>query len=64
MKQVKKIISGSSGSYTIVGNRKDALEQIYEIYKSKINGIALSFFDYDQDLKYFIKHLFPDIKRF
>lgn len=64
MKQVKKIISGSSGSYTIAGNRKDALEQIYEIYKSKINGIALSFFDYDQDLKYFIKHLFPDIKRF
>ena len=64
LKQVKQKIAGSLGSYTIIDNPKNVIEKLYVIKKSKINGIALTFFDYEKDLIFFIKKILPAIKKF
>ena len=64
LKQIKQRVSGSLGSYTIVGDKNSALEQINAIYKSKTDGLAISFFDYLKDFKFFKKNLLNDIRKF
>ena len=64
LKQLKQRISGSLGSYTIIGDKKSALEQINSIYKSKTDGIAMTFFDYSTDFKYFKRNLLHKIRKF
>lgn len=64
LKQLKQRVSGSLGSFTIIGDKKSALEQINSIYKSKTDGIAMTFFDYSKDFKYFRKNLLNEIRKF
>lgn len=64
LKQIKKTIAGSLGGYTIVGNKNDVLEQLNVIYKSNCDGVALTFFDYNKDLKYFGNNILKSVKKF
>jgi dimethylsulfone monooxygenase len=64
LKQVKQTIAGSLGGYTIVGNPKDVIEKLEIIKKSKVSGIALTFFDYEKDLLFFSKKILPTVRRF
>ena len=61
---MKQRVSGSLGSFTIIGDKKSALEQINSIFKSKTDGIAMTFFDYSKDFRYFKKNLLPKIRKF
>ena len=64
LKQLKQRVSGSLGSFTIIGDKKSALEQINSIYKSKTDGIAMTFFDYSKDFEYFRKNILHEIRKF
>ena len=64
LKQMKQRVSGSLGSYTIIGDKKSVLEQINTIYKSKTDGLAMTFFDYTKDFKFFKKNLLGKIRKF
>lgn len=64
LRQVKQKISGSLGGYTIIGTKNDVIEQLNEIYRSKCDGIALTFFDYKKDLEFFGKNILSSVKKF
>ena len=64
LNQIKQRVSGSLGSYTIIGDKKSVLEQINTIYKSKTDGLAITFFDYSKDFKFFKKNLLNKIRKF
>lgn len=64
LKQVKQRVAGSLGSYTIIGNKNDVLEQLNEIYKAKTSGVALTFYDYKKDLNFFGKNILKRIRSF
>ena len=64
LKQVKQRVAGSLGSYTIIGNKNDVLEQLNEIYKAKTSGVALTFYDYNKDLAFFGKNILKKIRTF
>ena len=64
LKQIKQRVAGSLGSYTIVGNKNDVLEQLNEIYKAKTSGVALTFYDYNKDLNFFGKNILKKIRSF
>lgn len=64
LKQIKQRISGSLGSYTIIGDKKSVLDEINYIYKSKTDGIAMTFFDYSKDFRYFKENLLTKIRKF
>ena len=40
------------------------LPEINSIFKSKTDGIAMTFFDYSKDFRYFKKNLLPKIRKF
>ena len=61
---MKQRVSGSLGSYTIIGDKKLVLEQINTIYKSKTDGLAMTFFDYSKDFKFFKNYLLNKIRKF
>jgi alkanesulfonate monooxygenase SsuD/methylene tetrahydromethanopterin reductase-like flavin-dependent oxidoreductase (luciferase family) len=61
---MKKKVAAGAGTHSIVGSPKEVVEQIYEIYKSKFSGIAFSFINFNDDLKYFSKTALPKINRF
>lgn len=64
LKQIKQTVSGSLGGYTIVGNPQDVIEKLNIIKKSKISGAALTFFDYEKDLSFFVKKILPTVRKF
>lgn len=64
LKQVKQQISGSLGGYTIIGNKKDVLEQLNQIYRANTSGVALTFFDYNKDLNFFGKNILKKVRKF
>ncbi len=64
LKQVKQKVAGSLGHYTIIGNSNDCIEQLEQIYKSDINGIALTFYDCLNDTKNFCNKVLPKVRKF
>ena len=47
------LFTGSLGAYVIKGSPKNTLQKINEIKRCGFDGIALSFFDYSKEIKYF-----------
>jgi FMNH2-dependent dimethyl sulfone monooxygenase len=64
LKSMKKTVAAGAGTHSIIGSPKEVIEQIYEIYKSKFSGIAFSFINFNDDLKYFSKYVLPKIRDF
>tara|TARA_B100001093_G_scaffold519311_1_gene607723 strand:- start:1978 stop:3036 length:1059 start_codon:yes stop_codon:yes gene_type:complete len=62
LNQVKQQVAGSTGIYTIKGDKKKVIEDIKTIKRSGVDGIAITFFDYEKELDYFLKNIFPKIK--
>lgn len=52
-KQIKKM-AGGIGSYPLVGSPEDIIDQIYEFKKIGLDGFAISFVNYKDELPYFI----------
>lgn len=64
LRHVKQKVAGSLGAYTIVGNPNKVAEILSAIKANKVNGVAMTFFDYDKDLRFFIKNVLPKISKF
>ena len=64
LNQVKQKVAGALGQYTIIGNKNDCIDKLEQIYKAKLDGVALTFYDFFNDTKFFAKNILPKIKKF
>ena len=54
-------IAAGIGSYSIIGSPKSVIDQINKIKKTGIDGIAISFLDYEKELNFFIKNVIKEL---
>ena len=59
--QIQKM-AGGIGSYPIIGSPKTVVRKIKEIKKTGIDGVAISFLNYKNELPFFINKVLKQIK--
>ena len=50
-------MAGGIGSYPVVGSPKTVLSTIKDLKKAKLDGIAIGFVNFKDELPYFIKSI-------
>jgi dimethylsulfone monooxygenase len=60
-KDQKIKMAAGIGSYSIIGSPKSVINQINRIKKTGIDGIAISFLDYEKELNFFLKNIIKEI---
>ena len=60
--QQKRLINGWFG-YPLIGTPEQVVEQFLEIKKTGLEGMCLSFLDYNEELKYFDDRVMPLMKQ-
>ena len=59
--QLKKM-AGGIGSYPVVGSPKTVLSTIKDLKKAKLDGIAIGFVNFKDELPYFIKKVYKNLQ--
>ncbi len=59
--QIQKM-AGGIGSYPIIGSPKTVIKKIKELQKTGVDGIAISFLNYKNELPFFINKVLKQIK--
>lgn len=53
---------GLGGNIEIIGSPEEVVEQIGKLYETGIDGLQLSFYDFERDLRYFGERILPLLK--
>ena len=61
--QAFRKMAGGIGSYPIIGSPKTVIDEINNIKKAGLDGLVISFLDYNNELRYFTRNVLNVIKK-